>query len=306
MSTTAGAVLCPNEIECDRDLHAFLRSMEVDSSLFLQEKLRERLVALDDLDARFGGVDAGHAAIHENSRLYQRVNTIRARLEAANTELYWSVRSQILRDNQPLTLLEWLQKIAGQNESEDPLPGLAFDARDELVSGILQLREPSEPTLQQSPGMAPYQPTPVRHILHLIAACALSQEDVFVDLGSGLGHVPVLVSMLTGARSLGIEVEAAYVASAQQCAQSLRLSRVHFIARDARIADLSAGSVFYLYSPFTGSILTEVLNRLRIESRHRSIRICSLGPCTRAVANEAWLKASAPPDPQRIAVFSSQ
>src|SRR5580692_1368351 len=256
MSTTAGAVLCPNEIECDRDLRAFLRSMEVDSSLFLQEKLRERLVALDDLDARFGGVDAGHAAIHENSRLYQRVNTIRARLEAANTELYWSVRSQILRDNQPLTLLEWLQKIAGQNESEDPLPGLAFDARDELVSGILQLREPSEPTLQ---------PTPVRHILHLIAACALSQENVFVDLGSGLGHVPVLVSMLTGARSLGIEVEAAYVASAQQCAQSLRLSRVHFIARDARIADLSAGSVFYLYSPFTGSILTEVLNRLRFE-----------------------------------------
>jgi hypothetical protein len=30
---------------------------------------------------------------------------------------------------------------------------------------------------------------------------------------SGLGHVPLLVSMMTGAQSLGVEVQAAYVAS---------------------------------------------------------------------------------------------
>jgi precorrin-6B methylase 2 len=154
--------------------------------------------------------------------------------------------------------------------------------------------------------MVPYQPTPVRHILNLIAANALSEEDVFVDLGSGLGHVPLLVSMLTGARSLGVEVEAAYVTSAQECAQSLHLSRVHFMAQDARAADLSLGTVFYLYSPFVGSILTEVLNMLRMESTRRRIKICSLGPCTRAVANEAWLKANSLPDTRRITVFDSQ
>ena len=174
------------------------------------------------------------------------------------------------------------------------------------MSGILQLREPSEPNLQRSPEMVPYQPTPVRHILHLIAATALSEDDIFVDLGSGLGHVPLLVSMLTGVRSLGIEVQAAYVASAQECVQSLHLSRVRFITQDARAADMSSGSVFYLYSPFTGSILTEVLNTLRMESTRRSIKICSLGPCTRTVANETWLKASTPPDTGRITVFYSQ
>jgi hypothetical protein len=42
--------------------------------------------------------------------------------------------------------------------------------------------------------MVPYQPTPVRHILHLIAAAMVAEDDVFVDLGSGLGHVPLLVS----------------------------------------------------------------------------------------------------------------
>lgn len=193
-----------------------------------------------------------------------------------------------------------------QNKSESPLPGLGFDCRDELVSGVLQLREPSEPNLQRSPEMVPYQPTPVRHILHLIAATAITEDDVFVDLGSGLGHVPLLVSMMTGAQSLGIEVQAAYVASARECAQCLHLSRVRFIPQDAREADLSSGTVFYLYSPFNGSILTDVLSALRMESTRRSIKICSLGPCTRTVANETWLKASTLPDTRRITVFDSQ
>jgi hypothetical protein len=205
-------------------------------------------------------------------------------------------------------LLQWLRDSANKNISESPLPGPGFDFRDELLSGVLQLSEPSEwdePDHQLSPEMVFYQPTPVRHILHLIAATALAEDDVFVDLGSGMGHVPLVVSMVTGARSLGIEVQAAYVASARECAQSLRLSRVRFIPQDAREADLSSGTVFYLYSPFNGSILNDVLSALRIESTRRPIKICSLGPCTRTVANERWLKASAPPDAWRITVFDS-
>ena len=303
MSTIVSAVSRQGEIERDHDLHAFLCGLEVDSSLFQLEQLRERLVALDDLDARFGAFDSEDFTNCRNSRLLKRVKALRTRLEAANAELYQSVRSEIVRGDQPRTLLQCLRGVASQNESESPSPGLGFESRDELVSGILQLREPN---LQRSPEMVPYQPTPVRHILHLITASALSEDDVFVDLGSGLGHVPLLVSMLTGVRSLGIEVQAAYVASAQECAQSLHLSRVRFITQDARAADLSSGTVFYLYSPFTGSILTEVLNTLRMESTRRSIKICSLGPCTRTVANETWLKASTLPNTGRIAVFDSQ
>jgi predicted RNA methylase len=148
-----------------------------------------------------------------------------------------------------------------------------------------------------------YQPTPVRHILHLITASALSKAGFFVDLGSGLGHVPLLASMLTGVRRLGIEVEAAYVASAQECAQSLHLSRVRFNQEDARMADLSCGTVFYLYSPFTVSILAVVLERLRKESTRRPIKICTFGPCTCTVAQESWLQASALPDPRQTTVF---
>jgi Histone methylation protein DOT1 len=305
MSTMPTGAPRENEIECDTDLHAFLCALEADSSLFLPDQLRERLIASDKLDAEFGGFDSEDSTRYRYSRLHQRANALQMRFEAANTELYQSVRSAIVRGGQPRALLQWLEDSASDNEPRSALPGLGFDWRDELVSGVLQLLEPSEPNLQPSPEMVPYQPTPVRHILFLIAAAAVAEDDVFVDLGSGLGHVPLLVSMATGAQSLGVEVEAAYVASAQKCAQSLHLRRVQFIAQDARDADLSGGTVFYLYSPFRGSILGDVLSALRRESSYRPIKICSLGPCTHRVSNETWLRASALPETGRIAVFDS-
>jgi hypothetical protein len=305
VSTTATVGPLEDEVERDADLHALLALPEADSSLFLPDQLRRRLIALDDLDARFGGFDCEDSTRCAYSRLHQRAKALRIRLEAANAELYQSVRSDIVRGGQPRALLQWLEDSASDNEPRSPLPGLGFDYRDELLSGVLQLPEPSEPNLQPSPEMVPYQPTPVRHILHLIAAAMLAEDDVFVDLGSGLGHVPLLVSMITGAQSLGIEMQAAYVVSARECAQNLQLSRVLFIARDARDADLSRGTVFYLYSPFKGSILADVLGALRRESMHRSIKICSLGPCTHRVSDETWLKTSELSDTGSITVFDS-
>jgi hypothetical protein len=302
VSTITSSVSLEDEIECHTGL---LSVLEADSSLFLPGQLRERLIALDDLDAGFGGFDSEDSTRCTYSHLHQRAQALRIRLEAANSELYQSVRSDIVGGGQPRALLQWLEDSATDNEPGSPLPGLRFDYRDELVSGVLQLPEPSAPNLQPSLEMVPYQPTPVRHVLHLIAAASVAEDDIFVDLGSGLGHVPLLVSMVTGAQSLGVEVEAAYVASAQKCAQSLGLSRLQFIAQDARDADLSRGTTFYLYSPFKGSILTDVLSALRRESMNRPIKICSLGPCTHRLSHETWLKASALSDAGRITVFDS-
>ncbi len=302
MSTLAGALSHQGEIECGHDLHAFLRGLEDNSSLFQPENLLERLTALDNLDSAFGNLDSAGFTSCVNSPLYRRAKALQTRLESTNARLYQSIRSEIVHGGQSRMLLQWLSR----NESTLALPGLGFDSLDELVSGVLQLPKPSEPNLPPSPEMVPYQPTPVRHILQLITASALVPDDIFVDLGSGLGHVPLLVSVMTGAQSVGIEVQSAYVASARKCARSLDLSRVRFIAQDAREADLSGGTVFYLYSPFNGSILADVLSKLRKQSTRRSITICSLGPCTRMVGNQIWLKARALPYTRRIAVFDSR
>ena len=286
-----------------RDWQDVLCGVEADSSLIEREQLRDRLEVLDSLDAGFGDFDSEPLRNDRNEPIYHRVKTIRTRFEAINAELYHSIRSEIVHGAQRYGLLRWILGPASREDKETPAPGPAYDYRDEVLSGILQLREPSEANLCPAREMVFYQPTPVRHILRLIGASALSEADVFVDVGSGLGHVPLLVSMLTGVLSLGIEVEAAYVGSAQECAQRLHQSRVRFIHGDARTVDLSVGTVFYLYSPFTGSILIDLLDRLRTESTIRQIRICTLGPCTSTVAREPWLTATALPDPDHITVF---
>ena len=283
-----------------QDLQNFLSGLENDSSLFHPKQLRERLDALDDLDIRFGDFSAAGYMNDPDARTAIHTKEMRARLEAVNTALYESIRSEIVRGASPHVLLQWIQAPATREETAS---GLGYDYRDEVVTGVLQLREPRESHLHPLPEMAFYQPTPVRHILHLITASAFSQGDVLVDLGSGLGHVAVLASMLTGVRSFGIEVDPAYVATAQECAQSLRLNQVRFIRDDARAADLSSGTVFYLYSPFTGSILADVLARLEQESKSRPVKIGALGPCTCILAKESWLKPTGPPDPKQITVF---
>lgn len=285
------------------DWHDLLSGLETHSSLMQPEQLQERLEVLDALDAAFGDFESGPFQNARNVRMYSRIKAIRTRLEAINAELYHSIRSEIMHGAQPYALRRWIQRPANREDKETPTPGLAYDCRDEVLSGILQLREPSQTNLRPAREMVFYQPTPVRHILRLMEASALSEADVFVDLGSGLGHVSLLVSLLAGVESRGIEVEAAYVASAQECAQRLHQSRVRFIHGDARTADLAVGTVFYLYSPFIGSILMDVLHRLRTESAMRPIRICTLGSCTSTVAKESWLAAAALPDPNQVTVF---
>jgi SAM-dependent methyltransferase len=148
-----------------------------------------------------------------------------------------------------------------------------------------------------------YQPTPVRHILHMIRMCALTAADVLVDLGSGLGHVPILVSLLSQARAVGVEVDSAYVATARECARGIGLNRVQFVRQNALDADLSFATAFYLYTPFTGVMLEEALSRLRQLSARRPIRICTFGPCTQVLAREPWLATDATPEADRIVLF---
>jgi hypothetical protein len=84
----------------------------------------------------------------------------------------------------------------------------------------------------------------------------------------------------------------------------LRLSNAKFLSSDVRDADLSSGTVFYLYTPFRGSILREVLDRLRAEADTREIRVCTFGPCTPIVAEEIWLSPGAR-ESGRVSVFRS-
>lgn len=279
---------------------------QLDNELLLEpDQFRQRLEALDLLDAYFPDTPKPAPGAESNAvGLYIRARAIHTRLEAVNCELYEAIRNEIRRGATPNTLLHWAH--SSTQIEVGPVNGMGYDYLDDLISGVFQFEEPNAEPVQRDSEMVFYQPTPARHILSLIGLAALTANDVFIDLGSGLGHVPLLVSICTPACSIGIELETSYVERARQCAQSLNLNKVRFIQQDARAADLSTGTVFYLHTPFTGSILSCVLNELKCEAATRQIQICTYGPCSSVIANESWLETTAAPETHRIALFCSR
>ena len=227
---------------------------------------------------------------------------LRERLEAANGAVYAAIRDEVRRG---VGRGVFAQVDRAVRRCWSAAAGAWLRPSDELIAGVLGLHEPvSEAVL--TPEMVFYQPTPARHILEMIRASGLGEDDVLIDLGSGLGHVAMLASILTGARAIGIEVDPAFVRCARECAAGLGLERVTFAEADARDADLSAGTVFHLYTPFTGGMLRSVLDRLRREADKRAIRVCTLGPCVEVVAKQSWLRAATVMDTDRMSCFVSR
>jgi Histone methylation protein DOT1 len=297
----------PSQTEIDRlyELRRFLRDVGDAQHLLQPEQLTIRLNALYELEGIVGDPDLQDIRALPDRELILLAKSLRSRFEAANQTMYEAAHAEIVIQGNSPTLDRWLAALASERKTQRQHPGLSFDLFDEIVCEVLRFRGPGDPGRLPSPEMTAYQPTPARHILDLIASCTFSDDDVLVDLGSGLGHVPLLVCMLAKIRTLGVEVQPEYAASANETAQRLNLNRVHFVAEDARTTDLSGGTVFYMFTPFTGSILTDVLHRLHQQSRTRQIRICSLGPCTHILQCQTWLTAMQRSDTERIATFRS-
>lgn len=272
-------------------LRELLETLERDDALAGPQHLRERIEALDRLDA----------LMPDQGAWLPRAQAIRHGLEAANAADCAAIRDAIRQGHGRDALLHWWR--AG--DVAIAVPGDAYDWLDELVAGVLSFDTPAEAEALP-PEMVFYQPTPARHVFDLLDRLQLGGHDTLVDLGAGLGHVPLLAAICTDARCLGIEIEHAYVQSARACAQALRLANAHFAQGDARDADFASGSVFYLYTPFTGVVLCTVLDALRREAGRRAFRVCSLGPCTRVLAGEPWLACDESPGVDRVAIFRTR
>ena len=160
-------------------------------------------------------------------------------------------------------LLAWIAAI-------DPARRDAEVARLLGIDGAVDASPPGEDRVG-------YIPSGVAPIVRAIFDAPITKEDVFVDLGSGLGKVAMLVHLLTGARTRGVEIQPALVARARESAAALGLDAVSFEEKDARDADLAGGTVFFLYAPFTGPVLAATLERLRGVARTRDIVVCALG-----------------------------
>ena len=84
-------------------------------------------------------------------------------------------------------------------------------------------------------------------------------------------------------------MEPAYYTYAQQCAERFHLARVVYENIDARAADYTDGTVFFLYTPFTGHMFETVLDKLQAQAQTRQITIATYGLCTRHASQQDWL-----------------
>ena len=121
-------------------------------------------------------------------------------------------------------------------------------------------------------------------------AARLEPDQVFYDVGSGLGFVTMLVSCLTGVRAVGIEYEPAYHAHAVSRAERLGLERVEYRRGDASEADFEEGDVFFFFDPFRGAIFDAVAAKIQQVALQKTIRIVSRGSSSVAFEALSWLE----------------
>jgi hypothetical protein len=175
--------------------------------------------------------------------------------------------------------------------------------RDAWLDVVFELGEPPDDGPELPRGCVPYLPCSVDAILRMVEQAPVSETDVFVDIGSGLGRAAALVHLLTGAPAIGLEIQRELVLGARHLSERLRLPHVVSIEGDAvnPTGAITIGSVFFFYCPFSGARLDSVLGQLEAIARTRMIRVCCLDL---PLLSCPWLTLESPPSAD-LAIYRS-
>ena len=302
MGTQSTMVLA--EIQTD------IQTIEQDEAIYRDINFKSRANAIDFLDFhiidRIEGLLQNSVQREELEMLKQRAEKIKYELEKTDSNLFTQLREKIRAGIcTGASFRETIGRYIEHDVSQADKVG--YDNLDDFINGLLPDQAIPEAIIEREPEMVFYQKTPARIIFELAELANLEPDDVFFDLGSGLGQVAILVNLISGAITKGVEYEPAYCNYATTCARQLNLSNVEFINIDARLAGYSQGTVFFLYTPFEGEILQTVLELLEKESLIRAIRIFTYGPCSETVTLQHWLSCvhGEADDPYQLCAFKS-
>jgi predicted RNA methylase len=109
-------------------------------------------------------------------------------------------------------------------------------------------------------------------------------DDVFIDYGAGLGRAVILAAMLPFKRVIGIEISPTLAERAREnvylCREKLQCEDIEIVNIDAAAFEVPAdAAVIFFNNPFGGTILTDVLSKIKLshEQRPRPIKlVCNL------------------------------
>lgn len=248
---------------------------------------------------------AGQCDELRNLRL--RAHQVQSTLETINTTMFLGLERQMNASSDKRLIF---QKILGdyrrdatiqsdneqsnnkQSDNEqsnnEQLEAVGYDNFDLFINNLLSTNTIIEAEKTLEPEMIYYQKTPARIIMELCKK--VHRNDVFFDIGSGLGQVVILVNLMSGAQSIGVEFEPSYCQYAKDIVSKFALTDIEFINADARAVDYSIGTVFFFYTPFIGKMMQDVLGLLQKLAQKKEIRICTYGHCSIKIAQESWLQ----------------
>lgn len=112
--------------------------------------------------------------------------------------------------------------------------------------------------------LAPYSPTPPDVVERMLKLAGVGPRDVVYDLGSGDGRIVIAAAKMFGARGVGIDIDRALVAQAQNNAKQAGVeSLVTFRVQDAMTVDVSEATVVTLYLLAASNVkLRPILTRM--------------------------------------------
>lgn len=294
------------------EILSYIVATERNSSLFEEKNFDSRLEAIDFIG--FHLIDQIEALLPKTAQpdqltaLGNRAEKVKAALEQIDINLFQRLRASIRAKEYTAKefsalISEYVNFNLDDEHQEEP----GYDNLDNFINGLSSFHPMPEQIKDLEPDMVYYQKTPARVIFDLVEKSHFSQDDVFFDLGSGLGQAAILVNLLAGIKVKGVEFDPAFCDYARDCAAGLNLSDVTFINCDARKVDYSEGTTFFMYTPFTGEIMREVLTILRKESFQKEIKIITYGPCTEQLFLQDWLSCTTAKDDSiyKLAFFTS-
>lgn len=135
------------------------------------------------------------------------------------------------------------------------------------------------------PGRQGYRPAGWMSLRRILRRRDVTDHDVFVDLGSGMGRIVMQAARYPFRKVIGIEISGTLHGIARENIdrhrQRLRCQDIELVHADVLEYDLPDDvTVVFLYNPFRGEIFATVIQQLlrSVERNPRSLRIIYVNP----------------------------
>lgn len=162
---------------------------------------------------------------------------------------------------------------------------------DELVDRWLGVRtigwRPAVGSKDDEDLRVEYLATDYSVLRRVLRRADLGPDDVFIDLGSGLGRAVFVASWLGAGRAVGVEIDGRLVEGARTNAarSRLRAHNIEFVQSGADTYPQDESSVIYMFNPFGVGTMRAVAGRIEsaLRQRPRDLRVVYLNPVHAAV-----------------------